>query len=168
MCEYHADAKLTASGDGTYPSVKVLDISSLMSYAKFLCEEEGLRRTAVGFIGYSAVGKGDKVLIGVDSHYDPRIAESIAAALREKGAKADIIVVDVGPDRPFDEYDEIRVVIRRGPSRTNPRRWEGARWIEELAEKNGYQLLIHGRGGGKKARLWPSPRSLAIFHPGSH
>ena len=102
----------------------------------------------MGFIGYSGAGKGDKVLIAVDSHYDSRIADSIAAALKEKGAKVDILVVDVGPDRTFDERDEIRVVIRRGPSRMDPRRWEGAKWVEELAEKNGYQLLIHGRGGG--------------------
>lgn len=148
MCEYHPEAKLRPDDDAGYPGVKVLDVSSLMSYGRFLCGEEGLRRTAVGFIGYSSAHKGDKVLIAVDSHYDPRIAESIASALRERGARADIIVVDVGPDRPFDEFDEIRVVIRRESSRTNPRRWEGARWIEELAEKNGYQLLIHGRGGG--------------------
>lgn len=148
MCEYHVEEKPLASRDSFYPSIKVMDISSLMSCAHFLCQEEGLRRTAVGFIGYSGAGKGDKVLIAVDSHYDPRIAEAISAALRERGAKVDLIVVDVGPDRPFDEYDEIRVVIRRGPSRLNPRRWEGARWIEELAEKNGYKLLIHGRGGG--------------------
>lgn len=148
MCEYHVEEKPLASRDSFYPSIKVMDISSLMSCAHFLCQEEGLRRTAVGFIGYSGAGKGDKVLIAVDSHYDPRIAEAISAALRERGAKVDLIVVDVGPDRPFDEYDEIRVVIRRGPSRLNPRRWEGARWVEELAEKNGYKLLIHGRGGG--------------------
>jgi hypothetical protein len=146
MCEYEADTK--SKEVGHYPSLRTFDISSLMSYAEFLADEDGLRRTAVGFIGYSGAGKGDKVLIAVDSHYDPRIAESIAAALRQKGCKIDLIVMDVGPDRPFDEIDEIRVVIRRESSRLNPRRWEGARWVEELAEKNGYHLLIHGRGGG--------------------
>ncbi len=149
MCEYHLEEGLNKDSEGyAYSSVKAFDVSPLMTCAQFLCEEEGLRRTAVGFIGYSGAGKGDKVLIAVDSHYDPRIPEAIARALREKGAKADIIVVDVGADRPFDETDEIKVVIRRGPSRLDPRRWEGTRWVEELAEKNGYQLLIHGRGGG--------------------
>ena len=148
MCEYSGEGKKTGDMGHFNLPVRAFDISSLMSYAQFLCGEEELRRTAVGFIGYSGAGKGDKVLIAVDSHYDTRIADSIAAALKEKGAKVDILVVDVGPDRPFDERDEIRVVIRRGPSRMDPRRWEGAKWVEELAEKNGYQLLIHGRGGG--------------------
>ena len=148
MCEYQGEGKTVYQAEDTASSLRSLDISSLMPYAKFLCEEEGVRRTAVGFIGYSGAGSGDKVLIAVDSHYDPRIAESIARALREKGAKADILVADAGPDRPFDEFDEVRVVVRRGPSRFDPRRWEGTRWVEELAEKNGYRLLIHGRGGG--------------------
>ncbi len=148
MCEYATPQKDRLSQESIYPALRAFDISDLMACGRFLCDEEGLRRTAVGFIGYSKAQKGDKVLIAVDSHYDPRIAEAIAAALREKGAKVDILVADVGPDRPFDEYDEIRVVIRRSSSRLNPRRWEGARWIEELAEKNGYHLLIHGRGGG--------------------
>ncbi|MBI4487484.1 MAG: hypothetical protein HY694_00230 [Deltaproteobacteria bacterium] len=148
MCEYYGGGKKDHGSGENLSSFKSFDISALMPFARFLCAEEGLRRTAVGFIGYSGAGKGDKVLIAVDSHYDPFIAESIARALREKGAKADILVVDVGPDRPFDEFDEIRVVIRRGPSRFDPRRWEGTRWVEELAEKNGYRLLIHGRGGG--------------------
>ncbi len=147
MCEYYGEGKRDDSSEEN-SSLRGFDISGLMPFAHFLCAEGGLRRTAVGFIGYSGAGKDDKVLIAVDSHYDPRIAESIARALREKGAKVDILVVDVGPDRPFDELDEIRVVIRRGPSRFDPRRWEGTRWVEEMAEKNGYQLLIHGRGGG--------------------
>ncbi|MEE9568221.1 MAG: hypothetical protein V3W37_02450, partial [Candidatus Binatia bacterium] len=87
MCEYVADTKSIEVGH--YPSLRAFDISSLMSYAEFLADEDGLRRTAVGFIGYSGAGKGDKVLIAIDSHYDPRIAESIAAALRQKGCKVD-------------------------------------------------------------------------------
>ncbi|MFQ5852760.1 MAG: hypothetical protein ACE5JU_19550 [Candidatus Binatia bacterium] len=148
MCEYSHEGRKTTNPGGSSGSVRAYDISPLMPYAQFLCAEEGLRRTAVGFIGYSGVDSGDRALIAFDSHYDPRIADSIAAALREKGVRADILMVDVGPDRPFDELDEVRVIIRRGPSRMNPRRWEGTRWVEELAEKNGYKLLIHGRGGG--------------------
>jgi hypothetical protein len=98
MCEYATPQKNKVNPESVYPAVRTFDISNLMSISRFLCEEEGLRRTAVGFIGYSGAQKGDKVLIAVDSHYDPRIAETIAAALREKGAKVDIVVVDVGPD----------------------------------------------------------------------
>ena len=149
MCEVHAESEPAYSGAN---SLKTLDISGLIPYARFLCNEEGIRRTAVGFIGYKAASAGDKVLIAVDSHYDPRIPEAIAKVLRDdKGAKVDIIVVDIGPDRPFDDLDEIRVIMRREHYRTNPRRYEGFPWIEELAVRNGYKMLIHGRGGGSAA-----------------
>ncbi len=148
MCEFYGEGKKGSESTEGSSLVRRFDISSLMPFARFLCGEDGLRRTAVGFIGYSGAGKDDKVLIAVDSHYDPRIAESVARALREKGAKADILVVDVGPDRPFDEFDEVRVAMRRESARFDPRRWEGTKWVEELVEKNNYRLLIHGRGGG--------------------
>ncbi len=138
------------SGAPTRPAT--LDISGLAPYAHFVCNEEGIRRTAVGFIGYAAVSAGDRVLIAVDSHYDPRIPEAIARALRdEKGASVDIVCVDVGPDRPFDDLDEIRVIMRREDYRANPRRYEGFPWVEDLAVQSGYKMLIHGRGGGHAA-----------------
>lgn len=128
------------------------DISDLDGNARFLAGEEGVRRTAVGFIGYSALSAGDRVLIAVDSQYDLAIPEAIARALRDRlGARPDIMVVDVGDDRPLGDTDEIRVIMRREPYRLNPRRYEGFPWVEDLAVANGYQMLIHGRGGGTAA-----------------
>jgi len=128
------------------------DISGLQPYARFLAGAEGIRRTAVGFIGYSAVSAGDRVLIAVDSHYDRRIPEAIAQVLRDdRGARVDIIVVDIGPDGPFDDRDEIRVIMRRSDYRADPRRYEGVPWVEDLAVQGGYKMLIHGRGGGHAA-----------------
>lgn len=149
MCEELGSHRaLTAGAIGP----AALDISGLQGYADFLCTQEGIRRTAVGFIGYSAVGPGDRVLIAVDSQYDHRIPEAIARALRDRlGARADIVVVDVGHDHVFDEVDEIPAIMRREPWRHNPRRYEGVPWVEELALREGYKMLIHGRGGGHAA-----------------
>jgi hypothetical protein len=134
------------------PGLQTVDISGLEPYARFLTHEKGIRRTAVGFIGYSDVSRGDRVLIAVDSQYDQRIPEAIARALRdERGAHADIVVVDIGPDRPFEDVDEIRVIMRREHYRSNPRRYEGVPWVEDLAVRQGYRMLIHGRGGGHAA-----------------
>ncbi len=150
MCETGVVTRVAPTDDRA--QLSTVDISGLAQYARFVCQEEGIRRTAVGFIGYSAVSAGDRVLIAVDSHYDTRIPEAIARVLRdERGASVDIVVVDIGPDRPFDDLDEIRVIMRREDYRAKPRRYEGFPWIEELAVKNGYRMLIHGRGGGHAA-----------------
>ncbi len=151
MCEsgHFGDAKNETNGSHT---INKADISSLDSYAQFLASEEGIRRTAVGFIGYRSAQSGSRVLIAVDSQYDLRIPEAIARALRDvNGAKADIVVVDVGPDREFGDVDEIEVIMRRESYRIKPRRYEGFAWVEELALANGYDMLIHGRGGGPGA-----------------
>ncbi len=103
-------------------------------------------------VGYGDTKPGDRVLIAIDSHYEPRVAEAIAEALRAKGAHVDVLRVDVGPDREFDELDEIAAAIRDVPFTRAPRRWEGLPWVEELAKKERYDLLIHGKGG-------PTPRT---------
>lgn len=123
-------------------------LDRVLDVARFVASEPEVRRTAAGFIGYGATVPGDRVLIAVDREYDPRIPGAIARALREKGAKVDTITVDAGDDNLFDELDEIRVIMRREPWGRDPRRWEGIPWIEEMALRNGYTLLVHGKGGG--------------------
>src|SRR5207245_5419348 len=87
-------------------------------------------------------------LPAADTHIAPRVTDSTAAARREKGARFDTIVVDAGPDREFDDLDELRAAIRRRPHRDEPRRWEGVPWVQELAARERYDLLVHGKGGG--------------------
>jgi hypothetical protein len=106
-----------------------------------------LRRPHIGFIGYGGTGAGQRVLLGVDSHYESELVELIASALRERGARVDVVWADAGPDREFDDLDEIRVTIRSRHWTEEPRRWEGLPWIEQLAEAGGYDLLVHGKGG---------------------
>jgi len=122
--------------------------AGILGVAEFTAAQAEVRRTAAGFVGYGATTAGDRVLIAVDREYDPRIPEAIARALRQKGARVDLITVDTGPDQRFEDLDELKVTIRREPWARNPRRWEGIPWVEEMAERNGYDLLIHGKGGG--------------------
>jgi hypothetical protein len=128
--------------------LEVTGLGAFLEVARRVAAEPEVRRTAAGFIGYGATREGDRVLIAVDTEHHPLIVEAVARALREKGARVDVITVDAGPDREFDELDEVRVIMRREPWARNPRRWEGIPWVEELALKNGYDLLVHGKGGG--------------------
>ncbi len=139
MC--HADGPATRAPEA-------LGASSLESVARFVAGEREIRRTAAGFIGYGATKAGDRVLLAADTHYDERVVDAMVRALRDRGARVDVVQVDVGPDREFDDLDELRAAIRRRPWREEPRRWEGVPWVESLAERNGYDLLVHGKGGG--------------------
>ena len=124
------------------------DGDALLDYARFVAGQPEIRRTAAGFIGFGRTRPGDRVLLAADTHFDPRVIDATAAALREKGARVDTIVVDAGPDREFDDLDELRAAIRRRPYRDEPRRWEGVPWVQELAARERYDLLVHGKGGG--------------------
>ncbi|MBI2371508.1 MAG: hypothetical protein HYV08_14975 [Deltaproteobacteria bacterium] len=126
----------------------MLALDALLPYARMLAEWPERRTTHVGFVGYGATVPGHRVLIAIDREYDPAIPEVIARALRERGARVDVMVVDAGtPERELDELDEVRVTMRRIPWEQAPRRWEGIPWIEELAGRERYDLLIHGKGG---------------------
>ena len=136
----HQDGSSTPNG---LPKMQV----DLLGAARAITAQEEIRCHHVGFVGYGTTKPGDRVLLAVDSHYDPSVVDAFTAALRERGAVVDSLVLDAGPDRVFEYLDEIRVVMRRGPWTEAPRRWEGVPWVEELAERRGYDLLIHGKGG---------------------
>ena len=126
---------------------QVVGLEDLLEVARRIAPQDEVRRTAAGFIGYGATKPGERVLIGVDSQTDPDLTHAVAGALREMGARVDIVVAQVEDDRDFEDLDEIRVAMRRRPWVEEPRRWEGTPWIEELARSRGYDLLIHGKGG---------------------
>ncbi len=130
------------------PSRETATIQDLLPYAREVCGQEEVRRTAPGFVGYGATKEGDRVLIAVDTHYDRRVVDAVAHRLREKGAKVDVLWAQAEPDREFTSTDEITTIMRREPWAKRPRRWEGLPWVEELARREGYDLLVHGKGGG--------------------
>ncbi len=152
MCEVPEGSSVEVTpANGGKGSPRVVDLDSLvvdlMPIARQVVAEPEIRRTAAGFIGYGSTKPGDRVLLAVDTHYDWRVVEAVARALRERGARVDVVTVDVGPDRDFDELDEVKTVMRREPWEKQPRRWEGVPWVEELALRGKYDLLVHGKGG---------------------
>jgi hypothetical protein len=143
----------------TPAGLRIEDFDDLLTRARYVCELPELRNSHVGFVGYGQTKPGDRVLVAVDNHYDPDIVLALVTALRERGAHVDVLTVDAGPDRPFDLLDEIKVTMRRCPWADDPRRWEGLPWVEALAEREGYDLLIHGKGGPTP----PTPYRYAQF-----
>ena len=144
MCEHGAPLASQVAAQPSGPGPRVIDFNDLLQAARFLATQPEVRRQHFGFIGYGGVKEGDRILLAVDTQYDPGVVEAFERAFREKGARVDVLVQDLEPDRPFDETDEIRAIMRKEPSRDNRRRYEGEVWIEELALSRGYDLLVHG------------------------
>jgi hypothetical protein len=147
-----AHAFATAPGRGA-----VSTIEDLIPYAQRIMGQEQLRRSAAGFVGYGGIEAGDRILVGVDNHYSRVVVDAVVEALRRAGARVTVVETDLGPDREFDEVDEIRAIVRRESFLDAPRRWEGARWIEEQALRDKYDLLVLGKGGGPPAADGPFP-----------
>ena len=145
---------MCGGGEGPASAVRVgrsgteaIAFDDLLGIAQHVANEAEIRRSAAGFIGYGTTKLGDRVLIGADTQTDPDVYRAVAKALRERGATVDVVVVDVGEDRPFEDLTELEVSMRREPWVNNPRRWEGVPWVEEVAKTGKYDLLVHGKGG---------------------
>ena len=130
-------------------------VAAVMTQARYLAEQPEFLNLQVksfppGYAGYNRTKPGDKVMICVDSNVDLTIPTAITSVLREKGATVDLVVVDGGPDRPIDETDEMRALIRRSPwigfEETFPiRRFSEVPWVTKLVKSGDYDLLIQGR-----------------------
>ena len=134
-----------------------ITLEDLVRHMHLVMGQPQVRRSAAGFVGYGGIKEGDRILLGVDNQYSPLVVEAAVTALRGAGARVDVVESDLGPDREFDELDEIRAIIRRTSFLEQPRRWEGPRWIEEKALRDNYDLLILGKGGGPPRADGPYP-----------
>lgn len=156
MCDSYAEQTatpaartLTVAGRTGSRRIRSFDISPLTDAARRLVTEGELRRSAVGFIGYAATRPGDRVLLAVDTEYEPVVVEAVAEALRERGAIVDQLIFDAGPDREFTETDEIDAIMRRVPLRQDPRRWDNEHPVIIAIQQGtgAYDLVVHGKGG---------------------
>ena len=103
---------------------RVVELQDALAVARFLLEQSEMRcgfASAMGFEGYGNTKRGDKVLVCTDTHYDPQVAEVLSAALRERGARVDQVVVEAESDREFTEVDEIAAMMLRGSWKERPR-----------------------------------------------
>jgi hypothetical protein len=127
--------------------VRVLSTNRLQEMATHVVGSDEVRRSAAGFIGYGATNRGDKVLIAVPRMVDDQVLDSVVGAFHDRGAKVDVLVMHDEPDREFEARDEITMMMRREPYWVNLRRGDRAPWVEELAARQKYDLLIHGAAG---------------------
>src|ERR1700754_3503131 len=132
------------------------DTVDLHDVARHVVRDPEVRRSAAGFIGYGSTQPGDRVLISVPRIVDGNVVEAIVGALHDMGASVDVLVTDDEPHRKFEPLDEITMLMRRESSQLKLRRGDRAMWVEELAEKRGYDLLIQGAGG-------PVPKSAGRY-----
>lgn len=145
MCGEHGPSDVAGTRAGS--RVRVVKVTDLRTVAQHIVSSPEVRRSAAGFIGYGDTKRGDKVLLAVPRLVDPEVIEAVVQGFYEVGAKVDVLVLDDEPDRKFEPLDEIRMMMRREPYHVNLRRGDRAPWVEELAERRGYDLLIHGAAG---------------------
>ncbi|MCL4552063.1 MAG: hypothetical protein M1305_00690 [Candidatus Marsarchaeota archaeon] len=123
-------------------------IEQLLPIARRLVRGPCVRRSLAA--GYD-IKPGERALLVVNSFYDEVVVETMTIALREAGARVDRITLDMGPDRPLEEIDELTGFIHNWPGieEKNPlRTWiERTRWAEKVASEQKYDIMIHLIGG---------------------
>lgn len=86
MCEFSSETQ-GLPGWNDVGQIRSLSLDHLVEQARRVVAEPEVRRTGAGFIGYGSTKKGDRVLVGVDTHYDMEVINAVATALRERGAR---------------------------------------------------------------------------------
>lgn len=100
--------------------------------------------------GYG-IKPGERALMVVNSFYDPSVVDAIVTAIREVGARVDVVWIDMGPDRPLTYRDEAMMMMTNWPGipkKNEARDWlERVEWAEHVADRQGYDILIHTLAG---------------------
>ena len=149
----HSEIAQHESDDSRNYEILKMANPTLHDYAHFLASSpqeapDYATRCSNGFIRYGQVASGDKVLIAVTNLHDTEVVEAIASALREKGAKSvDILVIDMGANQEMQYDSEIKRIMRTEGWWAKPRWYDYEERIMNYAVDNGYNMLIHGRGG---------------------
>lgn len=146
MAPVDRPAASRASATGT--DVEQLVVTpTLLEAARVVVAGPSLNRTKTA--GY-AVQPGEKVLLVEKSTDDPAVTEALVAAIREKQGRVDIFHVEV-PDRPLEYLDEFRGMMHNIPGVERDYSfdmWQKKfKWLERVAQEEGYSLLIQGEGG---------------------
>lgn len=126
---------------------EVVEAATLIEAARVIVRGPSLNRTKTA--GYD-VKSGEKVLLVEKSTDDPAVTAALVQAMGEIGARVDVFHVDV-PDRPLEYLDEFRGLMHNVPGIARDLSfdlWQKKfKWIEKVAQEEGYQLLIQGEGG---------------------
>jgi hypothetical protein len=131
---------------------KNLTAEELLPIARKLLEQTPIARqlpAVNGFVTFGDLKAGQKVLMTTNRLQDPLIIEVLIRAMEEKGIKPDLFVLSDGPmeryyERELEPEDEIRAIIRRVGWWEQPRKYDGNATIEDMVERYGYDVLLHG------------------------
>lgn len=119
----------------------------LVEAARTIVGGPSLNRTKTA--GYD-IKSGERVLFVAKTTDDPEVTAALAAAMHEAGARIDILTLDI-PDRVLEPLDEFRALMKNVPDVENDpdlNVWlRGIRWVESVAEEEGYSLLVQGEAG---------------------
>lgn len=120
---------------------------TLIEAARTIIRGPSFNRTKTA--GYD-IKPGEKVLLVEKSTDDPAVTEALISAMHEIGAHIDIFHVDI-LDRPLTYIDEFRgMMYNVAGIEPDPMfdLWRSRiRWLEDVAQREGYSLLIQGEGG---------------------
>jgi hypothetical protein len=137
---------------------------TLLEAARAIVRGPSFNRTKTA--GYD-VRPGEKILLVEKSTDDPMVTEALVTAMREVGATVDVFHVDI-KDRPMDYMDEFRGLVHNVPGIAQDDAfdlWKAKfKWLEKVAEEQGYALLIQGEGGALPKLDGPRYEGAPWFH----
>jgi hypothetical protein len=98
------------------------------------------------------VKRGEKVLVIALTEFDPIVIEEYVEAVRGRGARVDLLIIDSTPERPPEEtgvmeaegiepLGDEEVIYTRMTNLMNPKA------VSKLVESEGYDLVISGTAG---------------------
>jgi hypothetical protein len=120
---------------------------ALIDAARTIARGPSFNRTKTA--GYD-VKAGERILLVEKATDDPLVTAALVEAMKELEATVDVFHIDV-PNRSLEYVDELRGLMHNVPGVARDAAfdaWHGRlRWLEDVAVKQGYSLLIQGEGG---------------------
>jgi len=141
----------SADGTGTVATQtrvgQVVVAPTLLEAARVIVRGPSLNRTKTA--GYD-IKDAEKVLLVEKATDDPAVTAALVQAMSERGASVDVFHIDA-PNRALEYLDEFRGLMHNVPGIERDHAfdvWQGRmKWLEDVAVKQGYSLLIQGEGG---------------------
>ena len=147
-----------------YPPLKTISkeemIKRIKTYIIDIQEPipDALTKNPRGHVPLYDFGKGDKILVVGATEYDPEVINGYAEAIRQKGAKADLLLLDIGrlgsPEAASAEEAKSLIVGEDNPVYTKYSNVISSATAKALALSEGYDMIVAGMG--------PPPHNVSL------
>ena len=111
MCEFSSETQ-GLPGWNDVGQIRSLSLDHLVEQARRVVAEPEVRRTGAGFIGYGSTKKGDRVLVGVDTHYDMEVINAFSDRVVRAQKRAVLAAVTSGIGRRRVNIEHVQTVAR--------------------------------------------------------